>query len=117
MKPDFETFWKVYPRKVAKGAARKVFAKINPDEALFDKIIKAVELQSLQDQWRKDKGQFIPHPATWLNQERWDDEIDIKINFNRPVRKCCCGCGRTGNNSVGNQWFYDSACRIKVLGW
>ena len=31
------------------------------------------------DQWKKDGGQFIPHPATWLNQEGWDDEPEIKI--------------------------------------
>lgn len=104
MNKDFETFWKAYPKRVAKGAARKAFSKINPDDILFDKMIKAIELQSIQDEWRKNGGQYIPHPATWLNQERWDDEIDIKINFNRPTRKCWCGKDGTFM-TVGNKSY------------
>lgn len=40
----------------------------------FDKVLAAVEQQKRSEQWQKDGGQFIPHPATWLNQGRWDDE-------------------------------------------
>ena len=68
---DFEKFWAVYPRKVGKGAARRAFAKIRVP---VGELIAAVEEQKRSEQWRKDGGQFIPHPATWLNQERWEDE-------------------------------------------
>jgi hypothetical protein len=69
----FETFWKAYPRKVGKEAARKAFAKVKvPVETLVD----AVEAQKASPQWTKDGGQFIPNPATWLNQGRWEDEAD-----------------------------------------
>ncbi len=68
----FNDFYKSYPRKTAKGLARKAWCsainKAEPD----DIISKASLFASSVD--GKDK-KFIPHPATWLNQERWDDEI------------------------------------------
>ena len=70
----FDTFWREYPRKVGKGDARKKFAKALTKTSL-DKIMAALERVKESDQWTKDGGQFIPHPATWLNQERWDDEV------------------------------------------
>lgn len=70
----FEKFWNCYPRKVGKGSARKAWAKIKLENGLFEKILSAVEQQKVTDQWQKDGGQFIPHPATWLNAERWMDE-------------------------------------------
>ena len=72
----FEQFWKVYPRKQGKGKARDVFNKINPSESLLGKMMTAVLAASASVQWKKDNGQFIPLPATWLNQERWEDEIN-----------------------------------------
>ena len=71
---DFELVWKSYPRKVGKGAARKAWAKVQPDTALVQKMLDALNWQRTQPNWLKDGGQFIPHLATWLNQERWDDE-------------------------------------------
>lgn len=68
----FENFWAAYPRKVGKGAARKVWDRLRPDEALVNKIAAALDWQREQEQWRDP--QFIPHPRTWLFQERWDDE-------------------------------------------
>jgi len=70
----FERFWKAYPKKVGKGAAEKAFAKYKPDDMLTDRMIRAVEEAKRSDQWRKDGGQYIPNPATWLNQKRWEDE-------------------------------------------
>lgn len=72
----FERFWSAYPKKVGKGAAHKSFLKIRPSEPLLEKMLRAVEAASVTEQWLKDKGQFIPLPATWLNQERWEDEIE-----------------------------------------
>ena len=69
---DFDRFWKVYPKKVGKEAARKAFAKVRED---VDVLIDAVEAQMQSEQWTKDGGQFIPNPSTWLNQGRWNDEI------------------------------------------
>jgi len=71
---DFETVWREYPRKVGKGAARKVWARLQPDTEMVQKIHDAIAWQRHQPQWLKDHGAFIPHLATWLNQERWEDE-------------------------------------------
>lgn len=71
----FETFWSAYPRKVAKPNALKAFEKIQPDESLLNKMLKAIESAKTSHQWTKDGGQFIPHPATWLNAQRWADEV------------------------------------------
>lgn len=73
--PEFEEFWKAYPRKTAKGAAWKAWRKAKPTIELRAKILEAVAAQAKSDQWTKDGGQFIPHAATWLNQSRWDDEV------------------------------------------
>lgn len=70
----FEVFWKAYPRKVCKKDAKKAFEKINPDEALLQTMLKAVRQQSNTPSWTKDGGKYIPHPTTWLNGARWEDD-------------------------------------------
>lgn len=74
----FSTFWDIYPRKTGKGNAENSFNKIKPDSELLNKMIEAIKQQMKSEQWQKDKGQFIPHPATWLNQKRWEDDPEIK---------------------------------------
>ena len=71
----FAEFWKSYPKKVGKGAAEKSFKRIHPDEELLQAMILAVNKAKASQQWQKDNGQYIPNPATWLNQRRWEDEI------------------------------------------
>lgn len=71
----FAEFWKLYPRKVGKQAALKSWKRIKPDAELFDRIMAAVTAAKESDQWQREAGRFIPHPATWLNQGRWDDEL------------------------------------------
>lgn len=71
----FDTFWREYPRKTGKGDARKKFAKALTKTS-FQNIMDALARVKETDQWRKDGGAFIPYPATWLNQERWDDEVE-----------------------------------------
>lgn len=75
-KPDdgFAEFWKAYPRKVGKGAAQKAWGKIKSKADTLQAILKAIAWQRTADQWTKDGGQFIPHPSTWLNEQRWLDE-------------------------------------------
>jgi len=65
----FDTFWKAYPKKRAKGEAEKAFAKINPDKELLAVILKAIEQAKMTRQWLENNGEYIPHPATWLNRK------------------------------------------------
>lgn len=70
----FEAFWNAYPRKKGKQKALEAWLKLSPDEGLRQVILAAIVTQQTWPQWTKDNGQFIPHPATWLNQKRWQDE-------------------------------------------
>lgn len=72
---SFDRFWSEYPRKVSKKKAQDSWRRINPSPELAEKIIEAVKKVKQTAQWKKDGGQFIPHPATYLNQERWNDEL------------------------------------------
>lgn len=67
----FEEFWKVYPRKVGKDAAKKAFVKAHA-QANGDVVLGAQRYAN-DPNLPADKN-FIPHPATWLNAGRWDDE-------------------------------------------
>lgn len=69
---EFDAFWEVYPRKEGKQKARAAFEKVN---APLDVLLDAIEKQKKSAQWSKDGGQFIPHPTTWLNGKRWEDEV------------------------------------------
>lgn len=71
---DFDTFWSAYPNKVGKANAKKSWDKKKPDLAT---VLNALGKQKLTKQWSKNNGQFIPHPATWINGERWNDEVTL----------------------------------------
>lgn len=81
---DFDAFWRAYPRKVAKDAATKAFAKAvrritDPDPLAV--ILAGIE-RALPG-W--DDPQFIPHPSTWLNRGSWEDEAPTPAKT-RPER-------------------------------
>ena len=67
-------FWNAYPKKKSKADAEKAFKKLKPDERLLDIMLSTLEEQKRSTDWQRDKGQFIPYPATWLNGRRWEDE-------------------------------------------
>jgi len=73
----FEKFYKAYPKKKGKASAEKAWKKLKPNNELVSVILKAVERMKLSTDWQKDGGEYIPHPATWLNGRRWEDEISI----------------------------------------
>lgn len=75
---SFDRFWKAYPSKVGKGLARKAYEtaakKVRKDHIDPHAVmLTAVERAKASARW-KDPTYTIPNPATWLNQERWDDE-------------------------------------------
>ena len=76
---EFDVFWAAYPRHTGKQDAYKAFVKLKPDEALMQAILAGIEKQKQSAQWTKDGGQFIPHPATWLNGCRWEDELPKNV--------------------------------------
>ena len=82
----FEQFWAAYPRKQNKERARRAWKKLNPDVALCQTMSAALERDKRSEQWRRDGGEFIPHPSTWLNNRRWEDEsVDVQSPQERRV--------------------------------
>lgn len=82
----FADFWAHYPRKVGKGAAAKAFAKAvkaNGPEPIRAGYKRALAAWAT---WPPDDRQFIPHPATWLNQERWCDEPEPHVTKLSPTQ-------------------------------
>ena len=75
----FDTFWTAYPVKVGKDAAKRAFTKRKPTAELLGEMLNAIAEQKTSLAWIKEDGQFIPHPATWLNQGRWMDEVPGSI--------------------------------------
>ena len=72
----FELFWKVYPKKRDKGNTEKWFEKNRPSEELVSLMIKQVKRFKDTEDWKKENGQFIPYPTTWLNGKMWEDEFE-----------------------------------------
>lgn len=73
--PEFMEFWNAYPRKIGKMAAYKIWSRKKP---LIQDVLDALEWQKKSAQWTKDGGEFVPHPSTYLNQHRWEDEQQIE---------------------------------------
>lgn len=72
----FEVFWSAYPKKTAKDDARKAFDKRKPDDEMLAQMLTAIAAQAATLDWQKEKGKYVPHPATWLNGGRWMDELE-----------------------------------------
>jgi len=71
---EFEIFWAAYPKRKSRGTAEKAFFKINPDERLLSVILAAIDQAKSQEEWQKERGKYIPYPASWLNAKGWQDE-------------------------------------------
>lgn len=75
--PAFQQFWTAYPkaRQIGKGKAEAAWRKVRPSQALVADILAALERQKAGVRWREDGGRYVPLPATWLNQRRWEDTV------------------------------------------
>lgn len=70
----FDQFWELYPRKESKAPAKKIWDKLKVEDELFSKIESHLRIAYIGTEKK-----FIPHPTTYLNQERWQDEITTTI--------------------------------------
>jgi hypothetical protein len=72
----FDEFWSAYPRKVAKAVARKAFARLTEQQQLD--ACKAIDEHCLYWETKETELEFIPHASSWLNAQRWEDELVIE---------------------------------------
>lgn len=78
-KPErFEGFWKFYPRGEGRHAAIRAWDRLRPDDALIVEIGRALTAQKASPEWMAGIG--IPHASTYLNQQRWTDEVRESID-------------------------------------
>ncbi|WP_031039802.1 hypothetical protein [Streptomyces sp. NRRL F-5650] len=81
----FDEFWAAYPRKVAKGTARTAWTKALKRGVTAEHITAAASRAAAQWRAAHTELRFIPHPATWLNGERYDDEPEQPPAQNQPT--------------------------------
>lgn len=100
-KSSFEIFWRAYPKKRGKGPAEKAWAKIKPDDMLLGTMLAKIDQAKQTSQWTKDRGEFIPHPATWLNAKGWEDEYETPgtLNTKPPADACTWRLDSNGRRS------------------
>lgn len=83
----FDAFWEAYPSKKSKKLVEKIWARMGVNDDLFERIMTGLEQQKKSLRWTKDNGEFIPNPSTWLNQERWEDEVKISTELSDKYKK------------------------------
>ncbi len=77
---NFDVFWKEYPNKKNKKKAREIWNRRNLGNGWFEKILSSLVVFKKSDKWNKDGGEYVPMPTTWLNGDRWEDEIENKTD-------------------------------------
>lgn len=70
---DFKTFYAAYPKKKAPADAERAFAKV---DVAIEVLLTAIAEQRKSEDWQKDRGRYIPYPATWLNQRQWENATE-----------------------------------------
>jgi hypothetical protein len=72
--PSFDDFWLMYPRRVARKDAARAWDRLTAAE----QVAALTGLVGWRREWiRRDEMQYVPHPATWLNGARWEDELPV----------------------------------------
>lgn len=111
----FDTFWQTYPRRIARTKAQKSWntnVRKKDIEPLMDGLNQWIT------QWRNEgmNTQYIPYPATWLNQKRWQDPptpIKETRPYDQPQRRGCNNCDNTGyihHEDNGVTWVTECEC-------
>lgn len=87
MDVGFAMFWMNYPKKVDKQKATKAWNKLKPAGQLLADMMAGLERQKATGDWQKDNGKYIPYPAKWLNDRRWEDEVQAQPSANVVVKQ------------------------------
>lgn len=72
----FDDFWLLYPKRMAKKDAKKAWDKLSEPQ----KTAALIACANWRNIWAAKDVEFLPHPATWLNGERWEDELPSSVS-------------------------------------
>ena len=117
----FEEFWNAYPKKAAEAKARRQWDRLAPDLTMRKSMADAVRIQAGTENWRKDGGQFVPMPSTWLRDRRWLDCLTDPMavaaaalgeDTRAGVERLAVRLGVTAWDSIVEQW---PAFKARVL--
>ena len=78
---EFETLWKMYPRKVGKDKALSAYIKARmrkKDPVTFEQVKRGIENYCAEIKAKGTEAQYIKHGSTWFNNSGWNDEYEIK---------------------------------------
>ena len=119
---DFDMWWKLYPRKIQKGKAKTLWNKIcnrqeKENTPTLKKIIRSVLKQSKTKQWLENKGKYIPHPSTWLNQMRWLDDSAKMKSWDNNYNSNKSGKVKPRYKGVGRSEIENIAAERDTLIW
>lgn len=110
-KITFDDFWAIYPRKMARKVASMSWLKINPKE--YQAVLDGVMRARSSENWMEQGGKFIPFPATFLNQERWLDCMEVEIKI---VACRWRGCSKAGTKKIGEFDFCETHFNARKRG-
>ena len=114
---SFTAFWTSYPRRVGKFQAQKIWKRIQA-QIRIDEVLAGIERWKETKQWQDPD--YIPYPATFLNQRRWEDKplaarktlerVEAHVGAGPLERapRICAKCGATGS------WHLNAAKRGTV---
>lgn len=85
----FQKFWDAYPKKVGKQVAHAWWMRRKISAETTTAMLEGIKKYKNTEGWKKDKGRFIPNPLTFLNQGRYEDEVeqDATLNFKSYTKK------------------------------
>jgi len=72
----FEEFWERYPKKRNRPQAQKVWESLEVGEALFERLLAALESHRASVQWANEGGRYVPNADRWLAERRWENALE-----------------------------------------
>ncbi len=81
----FQAFYDAYPKHTGRDDALRAWKKLKPDSSLINLIMTDIHRRVEEGHWCTGKGKaYIPGPAPYLNQKKWQDEIIPRPDFKQP---------------------------------
>lgn len=77
---EFETLWKMYPRKLGKPKALKAYIKARKNGTTYEQVKQGIENYLAEIKAKKTAAEYIKHGSTWFNGECWNDEYNTTVS-------------------------------------